>query len=246
MNVVPPSAGARPVKTASSVPRAADLDADQVAAWLQQNPAFFEAHRDLLSQIRLKHPHGGRAISLIERQVAVLRDANRMLERRVADFLRIGRENDTLSMKMQGLAHALLGERDATRLPALLCQGLRRGFDVPEVVVRLWADVTLPEVSTGPVSASLRQWADRLEHPYCGPCTLEEIPGWFPDRGARMASMAVMPLRAGNESQAYGLLVIGSHDPQRFQAGMGTTVLEQLADMAGASLSRVLPPKVAA
>ncbi len=40
--------------------------------------------------------------------------------------MRIGRENDALSMKMQGLAHALLGERDPARLPGLLCAGLRR------------------------------------------------------------------------------------------------------------------------
>ena len=131
--------------------RMADLDAAQVAAWLQQNPEFFETHRDLLSQIRLRHPHGGRAISLIERQVTVLRDSNRMLEKRVADFLRIGRDNDALSMKMQGLAHALLGEREPSRLPGLLCAGLRRGFDVPFELVRLWADVNLPETSQGPV-----------------------------------------------------------------------------------------------
>ena len=141
------------------------LSADEVAAWLQRNPEFFESHRDMLSQLRLRHPHGGRAISLIERQVTVLRDANRMLEKRLADFLRIGRENDALSMKMQGLAHALLGERDPARLPGLLCAGLRRGFDVPFVVVRLWAEVNLPETSQGPVSASLQQWADRLEQP---------------------------------------------------------------------------------
>ena len=55
--------------------------------------------------------------------------------------------------------------------------------------------------------------------------------------------MAAMALRAGNEIRSFGLLVIGSHDPNRFQAGMGTVVLEQLADMAGASLSRALPPK---
>ena len=83
-----------------------------------------------------------------------------MLEKRLADFLRIGRENDALSMKMQGLAHALLGERDPARLPGLLCAGLRRGFDVPFVVVRLWAEVNLPETSQGPVSASLQQWAE--------------------------------------------------------------------------------------
>jgi len=61
-----------------------------------------------------------------------------------------------------------------------------------------------------------------------------------------VASMAAMALRAGNEIRSFGLLVIGSHDPNRFQAGMGTVVLEQLADMAGASLSRALPPKESA
>ena len=222
------------------------LSADEVAAWLQRNPEFFESHHDMLSQLKLRHPHGGRAISLIERQVTVLRDANRMLEKRLADFLRIGRENDALSMKMQGLAHALLGERDPARLPGLLCAGLRRGFDVPFVVVRLWAEVNLPETSQGPVSASLQQWADRLEQPYCGPATQDEILGWFPERGQEVASMAAMALRAGNEIRSFGLLVIGSHDPKRFQAGMGTVVLEQLADMAGASLSRALPPKESA
>lgn len=226
--------------------RAAGLDAGQVLAWLRQNPDFFESNHELLSQLTLKHPHGGRAISLIERQVMVLRDANRSLEKRLADFLRIGRENDALSMKMQGLAHALLGERDPARLPALLCQGLRRGFDVPFVLVRLWAEVNLPEASAGPVSASLRQWADQLEHPYCGPCSLEEVVSWFPERDEGLASMAVMALRAGNEAKAFGLLVIASDDARRFQAGMGTVVLEQLADMAGASLSRALPPRAAA
>ncbi|MDO5104148.1 MAG: DUF484 family protein [Lautropia sp.] len=224
----------------------ASLDAGLVAAWLQKHPQFFEQHRDMLSQLQLTHPHGGRAISLIERQVAVLREDNRRLEHRMADFLRIGRENDALSMKMQALSHAMLGERDPARLPGILVASLKKGFEVPAVLVRLWAELPLPETSTGPVSTGLQQWADRLEHPYCGPCTMDEIAGWFPDKGQGMASMAVMPLRAGNDMKAFGLLVLASDDPNRFQLGMGTVVLEQLADMAGAALSRALPAEVAA
>ncbi|MDO4905392.1 MAG: DUF484 family protein [Lautropia sp.] len=220
------------------------LDAETVAAWLQKHPEFFEQRRDMLSHLKLKHPHGGRAISLIEHQVAVLRDANRTLEKRVSDFLRIGRENDALSMKMQALGHAMLGERDPAQLPGVLVAGLKRGFDVPAVLVRLWVDLPVPDTSTGPVSTELQQWADRLEQPYCGPCSKDEILGWFPDRGEGLASMAVMALRAGNETRAYGLLVLASHDIHRFQLGMGTVVLEQLADMAGAALSRLLPTSV--
>lgn len=230
---------------ASRSSRTAEPSADQVAAWLRRHPEFFEQQREMLSQIELRHPVSGNVVSLIERQVLVLRDINRALERRLSEFLRIGRENDALSLKMQGLAHALLGERDPLRLPTLLRQGLRRGFDVPFVLVRLWAEVSLPDVSTGPVSATLRQWADRLEQPYCGPSQgHDEILGWFPERGEGLASMAAMALRAGNDVNAYGLLVIGSPDERRFQAGMGTAVLEQLADMAGASISRALPERL--
>ncbi len=192
------------------------LNAEQVLAWLQKHPEFFEQQRELLSQLKLKHPHGGRAISLIERQVTVLREANQRLEKRLADFLRIGRENDALSMKMQALGHAMLGERDPARLPSVLVGSLRRSFEVPAVLVRLWAELPVPDTSTGPVSTALQQWADRLEQPYCGPCATDEILGWFPDRGAGLASMAVMPLRAGNETRAYGVLVLASDDPERF------------------------------
>ena len=79
------------------------------------------------------------------------------------------------------------------------------------------------------MSSRLRQWADRLDQPFCGPAEQQdEIVAWFPDRGQEVASLAVMALRAGNETQSFGLLVIGSHDPNRFQSGMGTVVLEQL------------------
>ncbi len=78
------------------------------------------AEGDVLGVVALEMETG--EVMILEAKVTVLRDANRMLEKRLADFLRIGRENDALSMKMQGLAHALLGERDPARLP----RGLRR------------------------------------------------------------------------------------------------------------------------
>ena len=66
------------------------MDDMQVADWLLENPAFFDQHADLLSEVRIRHPHGGRAISLVERQVLVLRERNRALETRMAELIRIG------------------------------------------------------------------------------------------------------------------------------------------------------------
>ena len=37
---------------------------EDVADYLKDNPAFFEQYADLMAQIFVPHPHGGRAVSL--------------------------------------------------------------------------------------------------------------------------------------------------------------------------------------
>jgi uncharacterized protein YigA (DUF484 family) len=48
-----------------------------VAEWLRATPGFFERYADLFNEIRIKHPHEDRAISLQERQMTVLRTQTR-------------------------------------------------------------------------------------------------------------------------------------------------------------------------
>ncbi len=45
------------------------LTPEQVADYLRQNPGFFEQNVDLLVNIQIPHPHGGRAVSIVERQL---------------------------------------------------------------------------------------------------------------------------------------------------------------------------------
>jgi uncharacterized protein len=40
---------------------------------------------------------------------------------------------------------------------------------------------------------------------------------------------------------AFGMLVLASPDPQRFQAGFATDFLERIAELASAALSRLRP-----
>ena len=77
------------------------LGAEDVAQYLRVHPEFFESHADLLASITVPHPHGGRAISLQERQLDVLRERHRLLEVRLADLMRIGQENDAITDKLQ-------------------------------------------------------------------------------------------------------------------------------------------------
>jgi uncharacterized protein YigA (DUF484 family) len=96
---------------------------------------------------------------------------------------------------------------------------------------RDWAD---------PVDASIQAWADANRTPHCGPRTDQGAAAWFEDRGASTRSMAMMSLRVGASAHAFGLLVMGSADVNRFDPAMGTAFLERIAEVASAALSRLV------
>lgn len=219
---------------------AAPLDDVQVADWLHAHPAFFDQHADLLAEVRIRHPHGGRAISLVERQVLVLRERNKALESKMADLIRIGQENDAIGSRLQQLTRDLLRTGDPSQLPAILVDGLKSGFAVPQVAIRLWGIEGLQSPFGEDVSAETRRRTDELTQPYCGPNSHPEAAGWLPGGGEDTASIAMLALRVGANPDTFGLLVLGSADAARFQAGMGTAFLARMAEIASASLSRLL------
>ena len=81
---------------------------EDVADYLKNNPGFFEQYADLMAQIFLPHPHGGRAVSLAERQMLTLREKNRATESKLAELIAFGEENDAISEKVHRLSVALI------------------------------------------------------------------------------------------------------------------------------------------
>lgn len=234
-------------------PGTADSFEAQVARWLESNPSFFDTHAELLADIRLRHPQGGNnTVSLVERQVAVLREKNKALESGVAELIGIGQQNDSIGDRLQQLILDLLGAEDRAAIPALLVAGVQSLFDVPQVALRVWDWPDGSEPWGQPVDAETRRRAEAMEGAYCGPRSDWVCAGWLPDGGAQTESMAVLALRrpAADRAEAIlrgrrparssclGLLVLGSTDAGRFQAGLGTDLLERLAEVAGAALSR--------
>ena len=114
------------------------LGADEVARYLRDNPDFFAEHVDLLASISLPHPHGGRAISLQERQLEVLRERHRALELKLAELLRLGEENDAIGAKVQKWTRELLLAAEPSELPTIVSDGRAENFSVPQVAMRLW------------------------------------------------------------------------------------------------------------
>jgi uncharacterized protein len=221
----------------------------EILSYLQHNPKFFEEHAEVLSQIYVPHPHGGRTISLAERQMVTLREKVRVLEKQIAEFIDIGTDNDALSEKMHRLALALM--RAPRDLPdasfKAITYHLREDFSVPHVGVRVWgvrhdyAQLTEAQTCTETLRQAVSDPASSLRLPWCGALAEspigDEVAQWFGASAPHLKSAALMPIESS--SQAGGLLVLASEDPHRFYGGMGTLYLERLAQMLSASLAHV-------
>lgn len=214
---------------------------DDVARYLLDNPEFFDAHAELLASITVPHPHGGRAISLQERQLEVLREKLRAHELRLADLVRIGQDNDAITDKLQRWTRQLLLAGEPEQLPEIVVDGLRTIFSVPQVAMRLWSlrDAYVGLDCARPVAVDAITLANSMLQPYCGTNSDFHAATWLDGNGASTNSIALLPLRKGVDTRAFGLIVLGSTDPERFHSGMGVAFLERIAETASAALSRL-------
>lgn len=218
-------------------------NAEEVVRYLQDNPGFFEEYAELLAQIYIPHPHGGRAIPIAERQILTLREKSRMLEGKLAELIQFGEENDAIGEKMHRLCLALLPAGELRALLQALYYNLREDFAVPHAALRLWrpdaAAAEADAVEFAPATEELRRYAESLEHPVCGADANPEVLSWFGDAAAQLRSVACMPLRDGSKA-CIGMLALASEDAKRFYPEMGTLYLKRLGELLGAALERYM------
>lgn len=210
-----------------------------IADYLAHNPAFFERHAELLSTIQLASPHGQRAVSLQERQMQMLRDRIKGLEHRIVDMIRHGQENVTLAERLDRWVRSMLLTREATALPATLTTQLQHEFMIPQAALRVWdvsAEFSGQEFARE-VGEEVRTFAAALSAPYCGVNSGFEAARWLEESHA-IQSLAMIPLREAHHG-VFGLLVLGSPDPTRYSADMGTEFLSRVGELASAALSRL-------
>jgi hypothetical protein len=211
-----------------------------IANYLANTPGFFERHAELLSSVQLTSPHGQRAVSLQERQMEMMRDKQKGLEAKIMEMIRHGQENVAIADRLHRWMLAILQSPTAASLPEVLVSTLQHEFMIPQAAVRLWSLDAGFEVQTFAqgVSDDVRAFASSLAQPYCGLNSGFEATRWLDDAGS-VLSTAMVPLRAGDEAEAFGLLVLGSPDPTRYSADMGTEFLTRVGDIAAAALSRL-------
>lgn len=227
------------------------MNEDSIADFLRQHPEFFERHAELLSTVQLNSGHGGRAVSLQERQAEMLREKIKSLEQHIMVMVRNSHDNAAIAHKVHQWGCALQRVTPPGDLPEAVVRAVCAEFDLAQAAIRVW-DVAAPYLHAPyaqGVSSDVRAFASSLTMPFCGPNLGFEPAAWLPGGGVAHAdgsgaqSLALLPLREGpigSATPAFGLLVLASDDPLRFDATiMGVDFLSRMAELASAALVRL-------
>jgi uncharacterized protein YigA (DUF484 family) len=222
----------------------AEIDEASVASYLAATPEFFDRHAQLLAKIRLPDVRGGAStVSLLERQVEVLRERNRQLERKVKDFLDVARENDVLGARVLSMARRLIGARDRASAVAAIEAALRQDFEAGQSVLVLIAGRAPQGLAESrflrivPAELPALQTFETLfssGKPRCGQLRDSQREFLFGADAAEIGSVALVPLGG---TGALGLLACGSHDSQRFNPTMSTDFLAHIGELIAAALA---------
>ncbi len=233
----------------ASVAKPARTDEATVAAVLASHGDFFDRHAALLAQLRLPHARGdGSTVSLVERQVDVLREKTREFELRLKTLVENGRANDALAEKIQVLAKRLIRARAAARQLATIESSLREDFGVREFVIVLTrADAELTSLDqrclrvTSADDPGLRSFESLFASgkPRCGRVRDQQREYLFPSADTTIGSVALVPLGAGG---VLGIMAIGSPDVDHFNPTMSTDYLARIGELITAALDAAAEP----
>jgi uncharacterized protein YigA (DUF484 family) len=216
-----------------------------VAQYLQHNPDFFEQHPQLLARLRLQHPRNGSTVSLIERQVEVLRVRYQAQEQKLTEFVRVARANNVLAEKIHRFTRRLLRTTDAAQAITEIEASLREDFDTFHAVL------VLPSPNLAPDQAAPQRFVRRIGlkdpayasfeslftayKPRCGQIRDTQRDFLFGADAPSIGSVALVPLGG---QPPLGLLALGSVDRDRFHPGMSTEFLLRMGDLITDALTR--------
>jgi uncharacterized protein YigA (DUF484 family) len=228
---------------------AVETEEESIAAYLQHNPDFFERHHAVLARLRLPHARGGSTISLVERQIEVLREKHAAVEAKLAEFVRVARANDALADKLHRFTRQLLRAGSREGVIATMESGLRVDFDAFHSVLVLIGshpDVT-PQRFVRVVRAddpNLKSFETLFSNgkPRCGQARDSQREFLFGSDANDIGSVALVPL---GDKGSIGLLALGSTDRDRFHPGMSTEFLARMADLIADALLPVPSPATA-
>jgi uncharacterized protein YigA (DUF484 family) len=220
------------------------LSEQAVCEFLAANPEFFERNAKVLARLRIPHESGG-TVSLVERQVSMLRQKEVKLERQLKDLIRVARDNDALAAKIHRLCIHLLAAGDLNATVAAIEEAMRSGFGADQAVLVLFG---IPDdfdnVSTGRFFRVIHRDDEALgpfatflkgSGPRCGQVRDAQRNFLFKGDAEDVGSVALVPL---GDKASIGFLAIGSVDANRFHPGMSIDFLSRVGEIISGALTR--------
>jgi hypothetical protein len=213
-----------------------------VAAYLRSHPDFFERHTPLLLRLKLPHHTGSATVSLVERQVAMLRQRNGELERQLKDLVAVAKANNTLVENIHHLSLKLLSVDGLDAKLEQLENSLREDFAAEHAALILFKGDAVPQIARAgfvrqldPDDPGLRPFASflRTARPRCGTLRDRQKELLFAREADSIVSAAMVPLGAAAK---LGFLAIGSRDPDHFHPGKRMDFLGRIGELIAIAL----------
>lgn len=215
-----------------------DSTEDMVREFLRDNPRFLDDNPDILESLSLPH-NSGNAVSLVERQVGVMRDRNKEMRNRLDNMLATAHDNDLLFEKTKRLVLNLLEAKNLPAMVETIYDSLGKDFEIDFYSLTLLGDEkSLPRTMAR--VASIEKANEQVNtligsnRAVCGVLREEEMTFLFGEKGLQVGSVAAVPLRYNN---LYGILALGNADPNFYKSSMGTLFLSYIAEV----VNRILP-----
>ena len=220
------------------------LSEEDIVRFLASDQDFFARHPELLAGLELPHDSGQGAVSLVERQLAVLRQKNSKLEGRLKELISAAHSNHELSDKVHRLALSLISAENASAVIESVEVVLREDFGANDTVVVLFHNPSDIIQSSDTrflrrierQDPALKSFVTFIEQarPRCGRARDAQLEFLFPEHSMEIGSIALIPL--GDRAEI-GMLAIGSRDGDRFHPGMSTDFLERIGELVSQALS---------
>jgi len=222
------------------------LNDASVAEYLSTYPDFFERNAPLLAKLRLPHRRDAAStVSLVERQVEVLRERNQALERKLKELLDVARANDGVAGRVHRLTQRLIRARSLGETIEALDASLREDFDARSCVLLLFLEAARPLAGTSGRFLRTANLGDpemktfdsllQSGKPRCGQIRDAQRDLLFGKDCIEVGSAALIPL---GPKGAVGLLAIGASDAERFHPGMSTEFLSRIGELVTHALTR--------
>jgi uncharacterized protein len=223
-----------------------NLNDSNVADYLQTYPDFFERNSPLLTKLRLPHLRdGGTTVSLVERQVEVLRERNQSLERKLKELVDVARANDALADRIHRLSQRLIRAHGLLETINAIETSLREDFDAMHSVLVLFLEQARslePEAGRflragDAADADIKTFESLLQSgkPRCGQVRDVQRDFLFGKDSIEIGSVALTPLGPKGE---LGILAIGASDAERFHPAMSTEFLSRIGELVTYALMR--------